>query len=68
MGLTVELARVGATSDEILAMYAQLTTAQVQGALEYYARNPARVDEDIAGNAEALAALRGRDASRRWSA
>ncbi len=66
--LIVELRRAGATGDEILAMYPQLTAAQVQGTLDYYARNPARVDEDIAGNAEAMAALRGRDASRRWSA
>ena len=66
--LIVELTRAGATSDEILAMYPQLTAAQVQGALDYYARDPARVDEDIAGNVEALAALRSRDASRRWSA
>ena len=66
--LIVELRRVGAAIDEILAMYPQLTAAQVQGALDYYARNPARVDEDIAGNADALAALRGRDASRRWLA
>ncbi len=45
---------------EILAMYPHLTAEQVQGALDYYAAEPARVDEDIARHAHALAELQGR--------
>jgi uncharacterized protein (DUF433 family) len=45
---------------EILAMYPYLTPAQVQGALNYYAAQPARVDEDVARHAHALVELQGR--------
>jgi uncharacterized protein (DUF433 family) len=45
---------------EILAAYPHLTAEQVQGALDYYAAYPARVDEDITRHARALAELQGR--------
>jgi uncharacterized protein (DUF433 family) len=45
---------------EILAAYPHLTAEQVQGALDYYAADPARVDEDTARHARALAELQGR--------
>jgi hypothetical protein len=41
-------------------MYPHLTAEQVQGALDYYAAEPARVDEDIPRHAHALAELQGR--------
>lgn len=50
----VELTRAGVDMDGLLARYPQLTVDQVRGALDYYARVPARVDEDIATNALAL--------------
>jgi uncharacterized protein (DUF433 family) len=52
----------GQTSNlaEILAMYPHLTPVQVQGALDYYAEQPARVDEDIARHAHALVEPQGR--------
>jgi uncharacterized protein (DUF433 family) len=45
---------------EILAAYPHLTAEQVQGALDFYAADPARVDEDIARHARVLAKLQGR--------
>ena len=56
----VEHVRAGAGIERIIAMYPQLTAAQVQDALAYYEDYPARVDEDIRTNAEALAALQRR--------
>ena len=44
-----ELGEVG----EVAELYPQLTRAQIQGALDYYATNPGRVDEDIERNAGA---------------
>jgi uncharacterized protein (DUF433 family) len=43
--------------EQILAMYPHLSPEQVQGALDYYATFPARVDEDFARHAHALAEL-----------
>jgi uncharacterized protein (DUF433 family) len=42
---------------EILARYPHLTVEQVQGALDYYAAHPARVDEDFARHASVLAEM-----------
>ncbi len=44
-----ELGEVG----KIAELYPQLTRAQIECALDYYAANPARVDEDIERNASA---------------
>jgi uncharacterized protein (DUF433 family) len=46
----------------ILRMFPYLTREQVQGALDYYAQSPGRVEEDRERNARALAELQG----RRW--
>lgn len=64
----VECARAGLDVVGILAMYPDLTREQVQGALDYYAQHPERVDEDIATNERALAALHKSNHSARWSA
>jgi uncharacterized protein (DUF433 family) len=49
----VEFHRQGADVDEIAAMYPHVGREQIQGALDYYAAHPARVDEDIARNERA---------------
>jgi uncharacterized protein (DUF433 family) len=46
--------------DEILAMYPYLTRERIQGALDYYAAYPDRVDEDIERNERALQELQRR--------
>ena len=43
----------------IQAMFPYLTLQQIQGALDYYAAHPARVDEDTARHERALAELQG---------
>jgi uncharacterized protein (DUF433 family) len=48
--------------DRIQRMFPYLTREQIQGALDYYAESPERVDEDFESNARALAELQ----SRRW--
>jgi len=45
--------------EQVRELFPYLTCAQVQGALDYYAEHPARVDEDIARNREAWQALTG---------
>ena len=40
--------------------FSYLRKEQIQGALDYYAKHPARVDEDFARNARSLAELQGR--------
>jgi uncharacterized protein (DUF433 family) len=42
------------------AAFPHLTADQVRGALDYYAKYPARVDEDAARNARALAEVQAR--------
>src|SRR3954449_13148584 len=44
----------------IQRMFPYLTREQIQGALDYYAQSPDRVDEDFQRNARALADLQGR--------
>jgi uncharacterized protein (DUF433 family) len=46
--------------DRIQRMFPYLTREQIQGALDYYAKSPGRVDEDFERNARALAQLQGR--------
>jgi uncharacterized protein (DUF433 family) len=48
--------------ERIRAMFPYLTLEQIQGALDYYAACPTRVDEDFERNARTLAQLQG----RRW--
>jgi uncharacterized protein (DUF433 family) len=48
--------------ERIREMFPYLTGEQIQGALDYYAACPARVDEDFESNAQSLAQLR----VRRW--
>jgi len=56
--------RDGYTPEQIQRIFAYLTCEQIQGALDYYAQSPERVDEDFERNARALAELQG----RRWPA
>ncbi len=46
--------------EPIQEAYPYLTREQIQGALDYYAAHPERVDEDIERHARALAELQGR--------
>jgi uncharacterized protein (DUF433 family) len=55
--LIVEYTRAGLSVADLLEMYPHLTAEQLHGTLDYYAKFPARVDEDIATNAQALADL-----------
>ncbi len=55
--ILVQRHRQGASVDELVELYGQLTREQIQGALEYYAAYPDRVDEDIETNERAYAAL-----------
>ncbi len=50
--LIVEQYRDTGSVDGVLALYPQLTPAQVEAALAYYRESPARVDEDIARHAQ----------------
>jgi len=51
--LVVQLSRAGATLRELAEMWPTVTVAQIQGALDYYACHPRRVDEDIERHAQA---------------
>ena len=51
--LIVELTRKGVGVPELAAMWPTVTVGQILGALDFYARQPERVDEDIARNAQA---------------
>ena len=53
VSLIVEFNRQGADVDELVALYPHISREQVQGALDYYAAHPARVDEDIERNERA---------------
>jgi uncharacterized protein (DUF433 family) len=57
--LVVQFSREGASLPELAAMWPTVTTAQIQGALAYYARHPRRVDEDIERHARASLAAGG---------
>jgi hypothetical protein len=46
--------------DRIREMFPYLTREQIQGVLDYYAAEPARVDEDFRRNERALVELQGR--------
>ena len=52
--LVVLISRDGATVDELAEIWPSVTTAQIQGALDYYTRHPRRVDEDIERHAKAM--------------
>lgn len=62
--MIVELSRRGLTLDEMAAMWPTVSVPEIRGALEYYAREPQRVDEDIARH---VAAERGAQRTL-WSA
>jgi uncharacterized protein (DUF433 family) len=57
--LVVQFSRAGVTLDEMTEMWATVTASQIQGALDYYARHPRRIDEDIARNSQATLLARG---------
>jgi len=60
----VEFVRQGADEAELARLLPHLMPEAIHGALDYYARCPARVDEDIERNARAWAELQ----SRPWPA
>jgi len=62
--LLVQAYRETRDVDKTAAAFRHLTREQVQGALDYYAQYPARVDEDEARNARALAEVQ----RRQWPA
>lgn len=51
----VTFQRQGAEVDELVGMYPHISRERIQGALDYYAAHPARVDEDIERNERAFA-------------
>jgi len=51
--IVVQLSRAGATFEELGEMWPTVTVAQIEGTLDYYARHPGRVDEDIERHAKA---------------
>jgi uncharacterized protein (DUF433 family) len=53
--IIVEFCRKGVSLDELMELYPHLGRERLQGALDYYASHPARVDEDIERNARAWA-------------
>lgn len=53
--IIVEAYRELGDVDKIAELYDQLTRAQIQCALDYYAAHPGRVDEDIERNERAFA-------------
>jgi uncharacterized protein (DUF433 family) len=50
--LVVEMTRAGSSLQDLAAMWPTVTLAQIEGALEYYAHPPQRVDEDISRHAQ----------------
>jgi uncharacterized protein (DUF433 family) len=61
--LVVQFSREGATVTELAEIWPTVTAEQIQGALDYYARHPRRIDEDIERHVQAQASAR--DASWR---
>ncbi|PZR99574.1 MAG: DUF433 domain-containing protein [Candidatus Nephthysia bennettiae] len=55
--VVVEALRAYGSTDAVAAYFPQLSRAQVDAALAYYADHPARVDEDIESNTRAFAEL-----------
>ena len=53
--------RAGQDAACIQRKFPYLTVEQIQGALDYYAQSPERVDEDFRRNACVLAELQGRE-------
>ncbi len=53
----VNLHRQAHDLDQLCQLLPHLTRQQIEGALDYYARCPGRVDEDIALNEQAWAEL-----------
>ncbi len=53
--IVVSFHRQGTSVDEIAVMYPHLSKEHIQGALDYYAAHPARVDEDFERNEHAYA-------------
>jgi uncharacterized protein (DUF433 family) len=51
--LVVRYSQDGATVDELAEMWPTVTTEQIAGALDYYARHPGRVNEDMERHAQA---------------
>jgi uncharacterized protein (DUF433 family) len=61
----VEHFRAAGAIEPILSALSHLSREQVQGALDYYAAYPARVDADIARNAQAFTEWQSRDGRSR---
>jgi uncharacterized protein (DUF433 family) len=53
--IIVQFFRRGLDLDQLMEMYPHIGRERLQGALDYYAAYPARVDEDIERNARAWA-------------
>lgn len=53
MRLVVQYSQDGATVGELAEMWPTVTARQIEGALDYYARHPTRVDQDIERHAQA---------------
>jgi uncharacterized protein (DUF433 family) len=51
--LVLQFSREGATIAELAEIWPTVTVEQIEGALDYYARHPQRIDEDIERNARA---------------
>ena len=51
--LVVQYSQDGATVGELAEIWPTVTARQIEGALDYYARQPNRVDEDIERHAQA---------------
>jgi uncharacterized protein (DUF433 family) len=51
----VQFMRQGQDIDQLVEMYPYIGRERLQGALDYYAAHPARVDEDIERNARVWA-------------
>jgi uncharacterized protein (DUF433 family) len=57
--LVVQFSHDGATVAELAETWPTVTAEQIQGALDYYARHPRRVDEDIERHTQARVSARG---------
>lgn len=55
--LVVEFHRDGVTVEAMHEMWPHVSKERIQGALDYYAQHPARVDEDIKRNERAWAEI-----------
>ena len=57
----VALRRQGTSVDKLAELYPQLSPESIQGALDYYAARPARVDEDFARQDQARRKISGKN-------